>query len=278
MRRLLSAIFISALAASAADLQIVRAQVSDSDGGPPNPANSDYRPGDSLYFTCRIAGFSKDGNDQVKLAYSVQAADSHGVPLANVYKNTLSAEVTPQDKEWLPKVSTAISLPLFLFPGEYKITVTAQDLNAKSSATLDIPFRVKPHEDVHPTEGLEIQGFRFLHREDDTKAAERAAYIPGDHLWAKFNITGYKYGQGNEIDVTYVTSVIGPDGKTLWTQPEPAGEKGGSFYPRAFVNAEMGIELQAKIKPGNYVLVVDAKDGVGNQTCEVKQPFTIVQP
>jgi hypothetical protein len=37
----------------------------------------------------------------------------------------------------------------------------------------------------------------------------------------------------------------------------------------------MGIELQAKIKPGEYTLVVRAKDAVGNQTCELRQPFTI---
>jgi hypothetical protein len=71
--------------------------------------------------------------------------------------------------------------------------------------------------------------------------------------------------------------VIGPDGKTLWTQPEPAGEQNESFYPRAFVPAEMGIELQSKIKPGAYILVVKARDAIGDQTFEAKQPFTIEQ-
>lgn len=278
MRCLLPALLICAGLAPAAGLEIVRAAISDTDGGPPNPANSDYRPGDSLYFTCRISGFSKDNNDQVKLAYIVQAVDSHGVLLSDPYKNSLSAEVTPQDKDWLPKITTSISLPLFLFSGDYKIQVEAQDLNAKTGVKLDVPFRVRAREEAHPADSLEIQAFRFLRREDDTKAAERAAYVPGDHLWAKFDIAGFRYGDKNKIDVTYITSVIGPDGKTLWTQPEPAGEQNESFYPRAFVNAEMGIELQTKIKPGNYILVVEAKDAVGNQTCEMKQPFTIVQP
>lgn len=269
---------LSAALAYAAGLEIVRPAISDSDGGPPNPANSDYRPGDSLYFTCRIASFSKDASDQVRLAYTVTAVDRSGVALTEPYKNSLNAEVTPQDKEWLPKIATSVSLPLFLFSGDYRIQVKAEDLNAKTSVTLDVPFRVRAHEDVHPAESLEIQAFRFLRREDDTKPAERADYIPGDHLWAKFDITGFRYGQNNNVDVTYLTSVLGPDGKTLWTQPEPTGEKGESFYPRAFVNAEMGIELQPKIKPGNYTLVIQAKDAVSGQTCEVKHDFVIIAP
>jgi hypothetical protein len=278
MRRLFPALLISAAIASAAGLQIVRPAVSDSDGGPPNPTNSDYRPGDVLYFTCRVAGFSKDSTDQVRLAYTVRAVDAAGVALTEPYKNSLNAEVTPQDKDWLPKISTSISIPLFLFSGEYKVVVEAEDLNAKSSATLEIPFRVRAHEDVHRADSLEIQAFRFLRREDDAKPAERPDYIPGDHLWAKFDITGFRYGDRNKMDVTYLTSVLGPDGKTLWTQPEPTGEQGDSFYPRAFVNAEMGIELQPKIKPGTYTLVVQAKDAVGGQTCEVRQAFTILAP
>jgi hypothetical protein len=276
MRRFIPAILLSAALASPAGLEIVRPAISDSDGGPPNPTNSDYRPGDSLYFTCRVAGFSKDRNDQVRLAYSVRAVDARGIALAEPYKNSLNAEVTPQDKEWLPKIATSVSLPLSLFPGQYKVIVEAEDLNAKSTATLEVPFRVRAQEDVHPADALEIQAFRFLRREEDTKPAERPDYIPGDHLWAKFDITGFKYGANNNIDVTYLTSVLGSDGKVLWTQPEPTGEKGESFYPRAFVNAEMGIELQPKIKPGDYTLVVQAKDAVGGQTCEVKQGFTIV--
>lgn len=269
---------LSAALASGAGVEIVRPAVSDSDGGPPNPANSDYRPGDSLYFTCRIAGFSKDANDQVRLAYTVTAVDGGGVALTEPYKNSLNAEVTPQDKDWLPKIATSVSLPLFLFNGDYKIIVKVEDLNAKTSASLDVPFRVRAHEDVHPAESLEVQAFRFLRREDDTKPAERPDYVPGDHLWAKFDITGFKYGQNNNMDVTYLTSVLGPDGKTLWTQPEPTGEKGESFYPRAFVNAEMGIELQPKIKPGNYTLVIQAKDAVSGQTCEVRHAFVILSP
>lgn len=277
MRRLFPALVVPLVFAATA-LQIVRTSISDTDGGPANPANADYRPGDSLYFVAHVAGFAKDPNEQVKLAYTVTALDAHDRPLAEPYKNTLTAEVTPQDKDWQPKIATSVSLPLFLFPGEYKILVQTQDLVAKSSAETSVPFRVRITEDVHPTDSLSIQAFRFLRREDDAKPAERAAYIPGDHLWAKWDIAGFRYGPGNKIDVTYVASVLAPDGKVLWTQPQPEGVANESFYPTAFVPAEMGIELQPKIKLGDYTLVVTAKDAIGNQTAEERHQFSIVQP
>jgi hypothetical protein len=277
MVRLISALLFTFLleCASAAGLQVVRAAISDSDGGPPNAATAGYRPGDSLFFTCRIAGYSKDKDEQVRLVYSVQAADPKNIALTEAAKGKINAEVTPQDKEWLPKVETSISLPPMLFAGEYKIVVKVDDLIAKTSTELAVPFRVRGREDIRPGDTLSVQAFRFLRNEDDTRAAERAAYVPGDHLWAKWDITGFRYGEGNRIDVTYLASVLGPDGKTLWTQPKPAGEQSESFYPRAFVPAEMGIELQAKIKPGDYTLVVQVKDAIGNQTSEIREPFTI---
>ena len=183
--------------------------------------------------------------------------------------------MTAQDKEWLPKIDAAISLPSLLFSGDYKIIAKVDDLVAKTSSELTVPFKVRSHDDVQPSESLAVSAFRFLRNEDDTHAAERAAYRPGDHLWAKFAIVGFRSGAGNKVDVSYVTSVLGPDGKTLWTQPEPAGEQEDSFYPKPYIQAEMGIEIQARIKPGQYQLMVQAKDAIGKQTCELKQPFTI---
>jgi hypothetical protein len=275
MTRVLLTVFASAVLCAAPALQLVQTAVSDIDGGPPNPVTFEYRPGQVVYFTCRVSGYTQDKDQQVRLAYTVQAFDARGVPVAEISKENLTAEVTAQDKEWLPKIDAAISLPSLLFSGDYKITVKVQDLVAKTSAELTVPFKVQSHDDVEPSDSLAVRAFRFLRNEDDTRPAERAAYRPGDHLWAKFAIVGFRSGAGNKVDVSYVTSVLGADGKTLWTQPEPAVVQEDSFYPKPYVQAEMGIEIQARIKPGQYQLMVQAKDVIGKQTCEVKQVFTI---
>jgi hypothetical protein len=150
-------------------------------------------------------------------------------------------------------------------------------LAAKTSAELTAPFTIRAADDVLPSGSLAVSAFRFLRNEDDKHPAERAAYRPGDHLWAKWAIVGFRSGPGNKVDVSYVTSILGPDGKTLWTQPHPEGEQEDSFYPKPYIQAEMGIEIQPKIKPGVYQLMVQAKDAIGNQTCAVKQTFSIEQ-
>ena len=275
MTRVLLTVFASAALCAAPALQLVQTAVSDIDGGPPNPVSFEYRPGQIVYFTCRVSGYTQDKDQQVRLAYAVQAFDARGVPIAEIAKENLTAEVTAQDKEWLPKIDAAISLPSLLFSGEYKIIAKVQDLGAKTSAELTVPFKVRSHDDVEPSESLAVGAFRFLRNEDDTRPAERAAYRPGDHLWAKFAIVGFRSGAGNKVDISYITSVLGADGKTLWTQPDPAVVQEDSFYPKPYIQAEMGIEIQPRIKPGQYQLMVQAKDAIGKQTCEVKQGFTI---
>jgi hypothetical protein len=128
---------------------------------------------------------------------------------------------------------------------------------------------------VTPSETLVVRNFRFFRNEDDAQALAKASYKPGDGVWAKFDITGFKYGEQNKIDVSYVASVVAPSGKVLWTQPEPADEQSESFYPKRYVAASFGITLQPTIRPGEYTIAVEVKDAVGKQTHEAKGTFVI---
>ena len=145
---------------------------------------------------------------------------------------------------------------------------------AKTSAVLEVPFRVRGHE-VAASDTLVVRNFRFLRREDDAQALEKPVYKPGDTVWAKFDIIGYRYGAGNKVDVSYVISILGAGGKVLWTQPEPAVEESDSFYPKRYVAADFNINLQGDIRPGAYTIAVAVKDAIGNQTGEGKYTFTV---
>jgi hypothetical protein len=72
-----------------------------------------------------------------------------------------------------------------------------------------------------------------------------------------------------------VTSLISPEGKVMWTQPDPAVDRDASFYPKRYVTASMGITLLKGTKPGVYMIGVQVKDGIGKQTAEAKFPFTL---
>jgi hypothetical protein len=255
-------------------LQIAKAVISDREGGAPDPSSFEYRAGETIYFTCRIAGFSKTDQGKIHVAYDVQAFDAQGAPLAEIYKKSISEEITAQDKDWMPKIETSITIPPLVLSGTYKVVVKAEDLLAKTTTELSFPFKVRGYS-IESSDSMVVRNFRFLRNENDAQPAEKPVYRSGDSVWAKFDIIGYHYGPNNRVDVSYVTSVIAPDGKVLWTQPEPAVEQSDSFYPKRYVPAEMNISLQGKIQPGVYTLVVTGKDAVSSQTCESKHPFTV---
>jgi hypothetical protein len=208
------------------------------------------------------------------VAFSVQAFDPKGVPLTEIYKNELVTDVTPQDKEWMPKIATEVQVPPLVASGAYKIVVKAEDLVGHTNTELAVPFEIRGRK-VEPSETLVVRNFEFFRGEEDTQALAKPAYRGGDAVWTKFDITGFKYGPNNHIDISYVTSVIAPSGKVLWTQPEPAVDQSESFYAKRYVAASMGINLLPKTPAGEYTIAVTVKDAVGNQSYEARQTFTV---
>ena len=276
MRPLWAILLVPALAgfAAAAELQIVRPLVSQSEGGEPSPPGYAHIPGETLFFTCRIANFSRSPESKMHVAFSIQAFDPKGVPLDPAYKNEFADDVGPQDKDWMPKLRTEVSIPPLALSGTYKITVKAEDLLAHTSTALDVPFEVRGHA-LEPSDKLVMRNFHFFHGETDTQPMAKAVYHPGEGVWVRMDITGFRYGPGNKVDVSYLTSFLNATGKVLWKQPEPATEQTESFYPKQYIPAEFGVTLDKNIKPGEYTILVEVKDGVGNQSMELKQSFAV---
>jgi hypothetical protein len=273
MRPLLFAL-IPALLSAAPALEIIRPIISQMDGGAPDPAGFEHVAGEIIWVQCRVAGYTRNENQQVHLKYSVQAFDPKGLPIDEAYSDELKAELSVQDKEWLPRIATSISLPPLAGPGAYKILVKVEDVIAKANTEFPIPLKVRARE-VEPSDTLIVRNVRFYRDEDGNSPAEKAVFKPGDGVFARFDIIGYKFGPKNRVDVSYITTVIAPTGKVLWTQPEPAVEQSEAFYPQRYVPAAMGINLQKTIKPGEYKIGVQVKDAVGNQTYETQIPFLI---
>jgi hypothetical protein len=272
MRPILLLAFAGSLVA--APLQIVRAVISDSDGGTTLPASFEHVPGETLFFFCRLSGYAKTPEEKIHFTYSIEAFDPKGVPIMELFQQNIADEVTPQDKDWMPKIQTEVLVPPLAPSGTYKIVVKVEDLVAKAKTELTVPFEVRGRR-VEQSDTLTVRNFQFFRSEDESQPLEKAAFRPGDEVWARFDITGFKYGANNKVDVSYVTSVITEDGKVLWTQPEPAVEQSESFYPKRYVAALMTITLQKNIRPGTFTIAVQAKDAVGGQTYETKQAFNV---
>jgi hypothetical protein len=156
----------------------------------------------------------------------------------------------------------------------YKITVTITDEVAHSSATREIPFEVRGHR-VEPSDRLIVRNFHFYRSDQDEEALKTAAYRPGDSVWARFDIIGFKYGEGNSVNVSYDVAVTAPSGKVIYTQPDAAVEKTQSFYAKRYVPGDMSLQTKPDTRPGTYGVVITVHDRVGNQTYEARQNFTI---
>ncbi|HUI79294.1 MAG TPA: hypothetical protein VLY24_15315 [Bryobacteraceae bacterium] len=274
MRPILIFVFASSLLAAPAPLAVVRTILSDTEGGAALPKSYEYTPGETIFFSCRIAGFRQTAEEKIHLTYSVDVFDPAGVPLVEHVRGEIVEEVTPQDREWMPKIASEIAIPPLIGSGTYTIVVKVEDLIAKANTELKAPFPVRARS-IEPSDTLTARNFRFLRSEEDEHPLEKASYRPGDTVWARFDIIGFQYGPKNRIDVGYVVSILDDSGKVLWTQPDATTEQSESFYPKRYISASLSINIQKNTQPGTYAIGVQVKDGVGTQTYETKETFTI---
>lgn len=256
-------------------LAVVRPMVSDRDGGAAVPGSYAHDPGETMFFSFQVDGFTVSTGERVHLSYKIDAFDSHGTRLMEPVASEIEESLAPEDKNWKPTVRQEITIPPLADSGTYKIVISVSDiLAANATATKEVPFEVRGRH-VDPSDTLVIRNIRFFRGEEDREALAKAAYRPGDAVWARFDIIGYKYGDGNSIDVSYDVAVLSPSGKVLYSQQQAGADRSQSFYPKRFVPAIFSLATKRDTRPGEYTILVTAHDGVGSQTSEARQSFTI---
>jgi hypothetical protein len=263
-----------ACCASAADsLSIVNASIRQMEDGAPLPTGFVYSPGEILFFSFQVSGY-KAADEKVHLSYQVNVLDPAGVPLMEPIKGVVDAALAPEDKEWKPKVHPEILLPPLAGSGSYKIVAEVVDDVAKTEARKELTFTVRGH-DVEPSPTLVVRNFRFYRTEDEPEPLRNAVYKAGDAIWARFDIIGYKFGEGNQVEVSYSIAVLNAEDKLLFSQEQAAVEQGGSYYPKRYVPGQMSLTTQSNMRPGDYFIIVKVEDRVGGQKYEAREKFRI---
>jgi hypothetical protein len=257
-------------------LGIERIALSQFEDGPTVPAGYVFVPGEAIFFSFHVSGYKSVGDEgpRVSLAYTIEVQDPAGVPVIEAQSGNVDTNLDPEDRNWMPKVRLTIGIPPWAPSGEYRIQIGLRDRVAQTLARGQASFRVKGR-DVEPSATLVVRSFQFYRGEEDRDPMAVAAYRPGDTLWARFDITGYKFGPKNAFEVGYGLAVLRPGGEALFRQPDAAVEKRESFYPRRYLPAAISLNLEKNMKPGQYTLVVLVSDKVGGQTVESKQVFTV---
>ena len=269
----------SALAAPAPKLAIVHPVFSQYEDGAPMAKDYQFMPGESIFFSCQIDGFAKSPADKeesrkVFLSYRVEAKDAHGVLIQAAATGKEDSAVSPEDKEWKPKIRETIVIPALADSGEYSIALYVKDEVNLATAEAHTTFQVKGR-DVERSDTLTVRNFRFLRSEDESKPLQVAAFRPGDAVWARFDMTGYKIGDANRVDISYGLSVLSPDGKVVYTEPNAADQKEQPFYPQRYQPGVLSLNL-AKDQPlGEYTIVLTVHDNVGKQVFETREKFSV---
>ncbi len=242
--------------------------------GPPIPPGHAFIPGDTVFLSFQVRGYRVSDKERVLIEHRVEAVDPKGVLLAEPATGRIDSEVSPEDKDWQPKIRRSVLVPPFSDSGTYRLLITVRDVLGEREAKAEAPFNVRGRS-VEPSDTLVARNFRFLRGEEDAQPLAIPAYRGGDTLWARFEITGYKTGPNNRYRVSYGLSVLNAEGKVLFTQPEAAAEEESPFYPKRYVPGVLSLQLKPKTTPGEYTLLVSLRDEVGGQTAESRHTFRI---
>jgi hypothetical protein len=279
MRRLLFAACFVALAVYSAPprvLAIRNVALSQYDDGPGVTTASYFVPGETVFVSFQVAGYTPEGDDEqaIRLEWKVDAADPAGKPIVPPESGKVAAALTQEDKNWMPKIRHTVQVPPFAPPGVYRIALWVKDNVAGTEVRAEAQFAVRARV-VEPSAKLAVGNVAFYRGEDDKAPLSVVAYKPGDTVWIRFDIVGFKLGEGNAYDTGYGVAVLRPNGETLFEQKEAAGERDRSFYPRTYLPAGLSLNLTADLAPGEYTAVITASDKTGTQTAEARVTFRV---
>jgi hypothetical protein len=268
------------LIAAGKPLAIVHPVFARSEDGPPEASDEDFVPGETIYFSCRVEGYRKAdkpddyGKQNVSLKFQIEIRDKSGALLKPVQDEKIETTVTQEDKNWMPKLRDDIVVPPLADTGEYTVLVKLSDELAKTTIEQQALFHIKGR-GVAPSDTLIVRNFRFLRGEDDGKPLPVAAYRPGDSVWARFEMTGYKLGEKNQVDIEYGLTVLRDDGSVAYSEPQAANQKIETFYPQHYQPGVLNLNL-AKDQPlGKYTIVLAVRDNLGAQMYETRETFSV---
>lgn len=260
--------------AAAGPLKVIHSGIRQIEDGPAVGDTVKFVPGETVYVSFDVQNYAVTKDRTLTIAWVVEAADPAGVPVVPPMTGKTQATLTDEDKDWIPRMRQAIVLPNPAPGGSYSVHIQATDQNSKESAASDVKFVVSGPE-FHPSKALEVRDFGFYRSEEAARPLTSAVYHPGESMFAKFQIAGFKYGEKNAIEVTYGIAILGPAGNVLYTQDPAVEEKSASFYPKPYVDSTMSLSLNSGTKAAEYTLAITVRDKIGNQTVELRKPFRV---
>ena len=258
----------------AGPFKIVEAVVTQMEDGQQLGTDIRFVAGETIFFSVSVENYKIGPNGRVELTAEMEAVDPGGVLVMPKITDSIKTALEEEDKEWKPKIRAQFVLPTLAHPGAYAIRYKVTDLATGQTISGEKKLPVIGP-DVAVSDTLVVREFGFYRSEDEPNALTVAAFRPGDTLWARFFLTGFKYGAENAIDVTYDVAVVNAEGKQIFEQKDAAAERGTAFYPQPWVPGGLNLSLQKNMRLGTYSVVITGRDAVGKQTVTEKHEFRL---
>jgi hypothetical protein len=138
----------------------------------------------------------------------------------------------------------------------------------------DYPFKIGGTQ-ISGASGIRADQFVFLRTADEAKPLEVPAYSPGDTIYARFLMVGFKTDAGNKYRLAYGVKVTRPDGKTFLDEPKAAQIADDSFYPAQFMPGDIQVTTPRDAMRGRYQMIVTVRDLIANQDFTFRETFSI---
>jgi hypothetical protein len=258
-------------------LRIANAGVQATEDGPFVASEYSFMPGEPVYFSFQVAGYQIERSPEarkIKLDFSIQLADGAGALLTLPETGRIEEELNDEDKDWRPKKRAALLLPTYVAAGEASLTISLTDLVAHLTVSRTFPLRLGG-EKLLRSSALEIQAFHFYRSEGDREPIQIVAYRPGDTVWTRFDVTGFKAGPNNSHNIQYGLQVIAPDGHEILVQELAADTNSESFYPPQFIPGTLSLPTRSDMNSGHYTIVLAVRDLIGKQSFTGRYGFTL---
>lgn len=238
------------------------------------PDNFGFASGMTVFLSFRVAGLKPESElSLVSFEYVVEALDAIGTAWDVPIKGRVTRRIATEAIAPAPLVRATVKVPDYIYPanGKFRIRVTDRFSKREVSAEVVIPIR---SELPKPTDVFSVANLGLYRRESDETPLKDATFRPGDSVWMRFLLTGFRW-KDREYDLSYGISILSRDKRVVLSAPDAAAESNSSPYQRPFVPALASIRLEGTAKPGDYILVVRAKDSISGTTAEASAAFRI---
>lgn len=261
---------------SSADLSALSIKGSHFTKGPTGKTvGSTFEPGKEAFLQFRLGPVASNKQGHVDTQVNFVVKDSQGRPLLEPVLLELK-EPFPgggNGRGELP-INFKLRLPAYVEGGDYIIEVVAIDRLGKQEIQDKIPFQVKGPK-IPKGASLGVQDYRFR-GEEGVKA--EPDYRPGETVYSKFNVLGFKLGEKNDVKLRLSLLVLDQKGQILLDRPNLLSIAEGFFYPPSYFPVNTRVNLAPGASAGNYTLNYSLHDEVAGTQMKFEKEFRVVGP